>query len=935
MYTSGSTGRPKGVMNQHRCVVNRLVWGQRAWGLGRDEAILGHTPLTFDGSLRELFWPLTVGARVVLATRGDARDPGTLIATIRRDRVTTINLVPSMLQLLLEHPDAAACSTLRRVLCGGEVLAPTLLQRVREVWPEAAFHHMYGPTEAATAMTMLDCAPAGTRRVPIGRPTANVQVYLRDRIGRPVPVGVLGELFIGGAGVARGYLGRPGLTAERFVPDPFAATPGGRLYRTGDLARWLPNGVIEFHGRNDFQVKVRGFRIEPGEIEVVLRRHQEISTCVVVPHADASGDMRLAAYYVGSERASAPALRAHLAAHLPEYMVPAAYVRLDVMPLTPTGKIDRAALPLPDSTAYVARAYEEARDEIEAALAEIWSEVLALPRIGRWDHFFELGGHSLRAVQVMSRVRRVLAVDIALQEIFLHPVLMELAQRVRQATRVALPPIERAKPAERLGLSFAQQRLWFMEHAGEGGATFNICIPYRLRGGLDRLALEKALGGILRRHEALRTTFGDVDGVAVQMITPFDGFTLPIEDLSTSPETERLADVRRRTREERARRFDLTNGPLFRAWLLRLAPDDHVLLLAMHHMVSDGWSIGVLFRELSALYEAYRADREPALPALTVQYADYAAWQRAQMQGETLATQLGYWTAHLSGAPAMMPLPTDRPRPPQQSPLGAIERIELSAMMLERLQALGHASGGTLYMVLLAAFQVLLGRYTGTEDIVIGTPVAGRTRPEVEPLIGLFMNMLVLRTDLSGDPSFRELLGRVRVNTLAAYEHQDVPFERLVAALRPERAADHTPLFQVFFEVRTADGEAVSLPDLATERLGTVNDTYEVRSAPRSGRDARRGPRGRASLPHRAVRAGDDQADGRSSRTRADADHGRSRHQAVRGDAVERIGARAPDGSAPARCDRCHVAHAVLDAVGCGERALRSSPVRAAGGLDS
>ncbi|HWK89034.1 MAG TPA: condensation domain-containing protein, partial [Longimicrobium sp.] len=634
----------------------------------------------------------------------------------------------------------------------------------------------------------------------------------------PQPFGIPGELCLGGL-LARGYLGRPELTAERFVPDPFAAGPGARLYRTGDLARLRADGEIEYLGRTDFQVKVRGFRIELGEIEARLAEHAAVREVVVVARDGEVGDPRLVAYYTG-EAAGAAALRAHLAERLPEYMVPAAFVHMAVLPVNPNGKLDRKALPAPEP-APEEETYVAPRTPVEEVLAGIWAEVLGVERLGVHDEFFGLGGHSLLATRVVSWVREVFGVELPLRALFEGPTVAEMAGRVEEMRRAGLPvlppvvPVERTEPP----LSFAQERLWFLDRF-DGGTSWNLPFALRLRGALDVDALERSLGEIVRRHEALRTVFRERDGTPRQMTAPFGGFRLPVTDLAHLPGETREAEVQRElVAEGGSRPFDLSAGPLFRASLLRLGAEEHVLLLSQHHIVSDGWSMGVLYRELSALYEAYREGGESPLPELGVQYADYAVWQREQVEGQVLERQLSYWRERLAGAPELLELPTDRPRPPVRTYRGAKVPVELSLDLLERLQALGRSEGATLYMVLLAAYQVLLSKYSGSEDIVVGSPIAGRTRKEVEGLIGFFVNSMVLRTDLSGDPSFREVLRRAREVTLGAYEHQEVPFERLVAELHPERSLSHSPLFQVMLALQNAGGDGAALPGLSVSEV--------------------------------------------------------------------------------------------------------------------
>ncbi|HET7460299.1 MAG TPA: amino acid adenylation domain-containing protein, partial [Longimicrobium sp.] len=821
IYTSGSTGRPKGVMNVHRNVVNRVAGIQARWRLEAGESVLQNASLGFDVSAYEIFWPLMLGARVVMTRPDGHRDPAYLVETIQRHGVGTASVVPSMLRLLVETPGVERCTTLARVPCGGEALPATLVRRLHQRLPGATLFNRYGPSEAATAVTgPVRVTDESTAIVPIGRPMPNARVYLLDRAGEPVPVGVAGELCIGGAGVGRGYLGRPDLTAERFVADPFAGEAGARMYRTGDRARWLADGAIEFLGRTDFQLKVRGFRVEPGEVEARLKEHPAVREAVVVARDDALGGTRLVAYCVAGGAARAESLRAHLGRALPDYMVPAAFVLLDRLPLTPSGKLDRAALPAPPDEAYARRGYEAPADEAEQALAEIWAEVLGVERVGRWDHFFELGGHSLLAVQVISRVRQVLEVEAALGDLFTRPVLADFARGLETAARSALPPIEPAPRGGRLPLSFAQQRLWFLEQLGGLGGTYHIRTRRRLRGELDRAALARALDGIVARHEALRTVFTQVDGVPEQRIAPADaGFHLVEHDLAGHADA--AAELARLTAHEARTPFDLERGPLIRGRLFRLAADDHVLLLTMHHIVSDGWSSGVLIRELSALYAAHHEGREAHLPPLPVQYADYAVWQRRWVEGEVLREQAEYWARTLAGAPELLELPTDRPRPAKQDHAGARFDVVLGEELTAGLKALSRRQGTTLFMTLLAGWAAVLGRLAGQDDVVIGTPTANRGRGEIEGLIGFFVNTLALRVELSGAPTVAELLGRVKERALRAQQHPDIPFEQVVERLDPARTLAHHPLFQVMFAWQnTPQGAGLSLPGLELEGGG-------------------------------------------------------------------------------------------------------------------
>jgi amino acid adenylation domain-containing protein len=745
---------------------------------------------------------------------------------LRDERITTLYQTTALLnQLSRELPDVFA--PLREVLFGGQAVDADSVRRLLKAGGPERLLHMYGPTETTAWCSWEQVAHVAedALTVSVGRPTGNQRIYLLDAALNPVPVGVPGEAYVGGDGVVRGYLDRPGLTAERFVPDPFAGEPGTRMYRTGDRLRWKADGRLEFIGRVDEQVKVRGFRIEPGEIEAVLSAHAEVREARVIVSDDASGEKQLVAYVVGN--VDAEGLRAHLRESLPEYMVPAAFVGLEQLPLTPNGKLDVKALPAPELGS-AEDEYVAPGTPVEEVLAGIWAEVLRLERVGVHDNFFEVGGHSLLATRVVSRIREVFGVEVPLRALFEGPTVAELAGRVEEMRRAELPVLPPVVPVERTGalpLSFAQERLWFTDQLEPGSAVYNIPVVRWLGGALDEAALERSLGEIVRRHEALRTVFREVDGSPVQVIAPFGGFSLPVEDLSGLGEADLEAAVRLRIGEDARQAFDLSAGPLFRAALLRLAAEDHVLLVSMHHIVSDGWSMGVFFREFSSLYEAYREGRESPLPELPVQYADYAVWQRTQLDGEGLNRQLAYWKERLTGAPGLLELPTDHPRPAVQTFRGASVPVDLSLELLERLQALGRSEGATLYMTLLSAFQVLLSKYAGSEDVVVGSPIAGRTRGEVEELIGFFVNTLVLRTDLSGEPSFREVLRRVRDLTLGAYAHQEVPFEKLVAELQPERSLSNSPIFQVMFALQNAESQGAALQGLKMGAGGAAMET--------------------------------------------------------------------------------------------------------------
>ncbi|MDH3600117.1 MAG: amino acid adenylation domain-containing protein [Candidatus Tectomicrobia bacterium] len=670
------------------------------------------------------------------------------------------------------------------------------------------------------ASTCVEVSPEQVGSPPIGRPIANVAVYVLDGYGEPVPVGVAGELCLGGASVARGYHQRPGLSAERFRPNPFGV---GRLYHTGDLGRYLPDGALEFLGRMDSQVQLRGFRIELGEIEVVLGQHPDVEEVAVVLRDESSGPPHLVAYVVCRDERDLEVAqwRRFLRDQLPEYMVPAVFVSLDALPLTPNGKVDRRPLPAPDASSLsAATAYAAPRTVTEATLATIWAEVLGREQVGIHDDFFALGGHSLMATQVVSRIQDALGVRLPIRALFEQATISGLAERVEtfsppNAMPEAIQPVSRSGP---LPLSFGQQRLWFLDQLGSG-AAYHIPLTLRLQGSLDVAALHRTLTEIVRRHESLRTTFRTESGTPHQVIQPPAPVPMPVVDLSPLPDEAQAAEIQRRAQEESLRPFDLAADRMLRATLLRQSPQTHVLLLTLHHIASDGWSMGVLVREVSRLYEAFTQGLPSPLPELPIQYADFAHWQRQWLQGAVLEQQLAYWREQLTGAPPLLALPTDRPRPGVQTHNGAGEGWALGIDLTRQVHALSQATGTTVFMTLLAAFTVLLARHSGQEDLVVGAPIANRTRVETEGLIGCFLNTLALRVNVSGNPTFRELLAQVQQMTQEAYEHQDVPFEQVIDELQPERNPSHNPIVQVAFALQNAPMDEFALPSLRVHAL--------------------------------------------------------------------------------------------------------------------
>lgn len=816
MYTSGSTGVPKGVSVTHRNVV-RLVKETNYFAFDSSQVFLQNAPLSFDASTFEIWGSLLNGARLVLMPP-DTPSLEMLGEVFGQYNITTVWLTAGLFHMMVdERPQDLA--TLRHLLAGGDVLSASHVRRALDAMDEGQLINGYGPTENTTftcCCPISSLSPDATS-VPIGPPISNTQVYLLDRALRLVPAGVAGELYIGGDGLARGYNNRPDLTAKHFVPDPFSAIPGARLYRTGDLARHLPDGQIDFLGRRDFQVKVRGFRIELEEVEAVLSCHPFIRQCVVTVHNNGT-DKQLVAYAVldGARTLTAADLRSFLREKLPEYMVPTQFITLDAFPLTPNGKIDRRALPEFDvKTPEMYEDYAAPRTPIEELLVGIWSEVLDVSLVGIRDNFFDLGGHSLRATQIASRVSDAFQIALPIRVLFESPTIESMAafiesQRHSSGHKVPPPlkPIDRNQP---LPLSFAQQRLWFLNQLEPDSTAYNIPIALRITGDLDVRALEHAFGDLIKRHETLRTTFVTNNGLPEQLISPPGKFVLPVADLYDTAASEREKEAQLLITEETQLPFDLSTGPLLRTLLVKLSDRDHVILLTMHHIVSDAWSMGLLVRELTTLYEAHATGRPWRLPELSIQYVDFAHWQRQWLTGEVLAEQLAYWRKQLGGELPTLRLPAGVAGGLAR---GASHSFVFSREQAEAIKSLSRSEGTTLFMTLLAAFDVVLSCYTGETDVVIGASVAARTNSEVEPLIGFFVNPLVLRVDLSDDPGFSEVLRRVREVTLDAYTHQDVPFDKLVEELRPDRAAVDNPLFQVNFSLDNTRHETIELPGL-------------------------------------------------------------------------------------------------------------------------
>ncbi|WP_158103132.1 non-ribosomal peptide synthetase, partial [Streptomyces tricolor] len=815
IYTSGSTGRPKGVRVEHRALVHHLAWMTDAFPLGPEDTVLARTSLAFDASVWETWLPLLTGATVCVAPDHAVRDPRRLLAYVKEHGVTVAQFVPSLLTAVADATDEGERLPLRRVFAGGEPLPPALARRVAETWG-VDVHNLYGPTECTVQATHHRFDPArDTASVPVGRPVWNTRALILDAALRPVPDGVPGELYLAGAQLARGYAGRPGLTAERFVACPSGA-PGERMYRTGDLVRRTADGRLEFVGRTDDQVKIRGFRIEPGEIEAVLAADPAVRAAAVVVREDRPGDRRLVAYVVGATAAAIDpgALLARAATALPDHMLPSAVVPLDELPLSPNGKLDRRALPAPAAAPTAApRPGRGPRGPREDILRGLFAEVLGVERVSADDDFFALGGHSLLAMRLISRVRTVLGVEPAVRDLFEAPTAARLAERLDGAAgaRAALTPVPRPG---RIPLSAAQRRLWFLHQLEGPSATYNVPMPLRLSGELDVPALRAAIEDLVARHESLRTVFPEADGTPYQRILDGEAARPVVDAVAVAP-----ADLDAAVAGAVGHTFDLTRDLPLRAWVFTTAPDDHLVLLLAHHIVSDGASLGPLVGDLSAAYTARRAGGAPEWEPLPVQYADYTLWQREVLGEESdpesvISRQIDHWRTALAGLPEQLELPTDRPRPAEASHRGETVPLSLDAETHRNLTRLARDHQSSVFMVVQAGIAALLTRLGAGTDIPIGTPVAGRTDSALDDLVGFFVNTLVLRTDTSGDPSFTELLGRVRESNLGAYAHQELPFERLVEIVAPARSLSHHPLFQVILTFQNSSDIDVDLPGL-------------------------------------------------------------------------------------------------------------------------
>ncbi len=815
IYTSGSTGRPKGTLIGHRSLSNLLAYSADVFGLREGLRVLQFASMSFDASVWEIFPTLGAGATVVLSDAETLSDPHTLTALLRDESIGMATLPPVMIRQL----DPSSLPGLGVLISAGESCPPEFTR----TWTQGRrFFNGYGPTEITVCATLFECATEFRDTVPIGYPVPGAEVYVLDANRQPVPIGVPGELYIGGPVLAHGYLNRPDLTVTRFLSIALNGETR-RLYKTGDLVRFCPDGALDFLGRADDQIKLRGFRIELGEIESALRELPGIADAVVAVKSDATGDPQLVAYTVPSANGAANGcLREALAAVLPSYMVPATFMELESIPLSPTGKVDRAALPVPAETRDPEN-LEAPVGEVETRIASIFCEVLGLESVGRHQRFFDLGGHSLKATQAVARIRAAFQVELPLRAIFEAPTVSGLATYLSEgqaehafAKEGTIVPA----PTDSAPLSFAQQRLWFLDKLGGRDGVYTISTALRLRGDLNVEALQNAFLDVIHRHSVMRTHFEGDDSHPRQIVDDAASIRIERIDLAPSAPDEREGEAASLIRAFAVQPFDLERGPLVRAVLIQLDPTEHVFYVAMHHAVSDGWSMGLFAREFAASYNAHVRGVPADLPQLPIQYSDFAAWQRDWLQGENLQRQLDYWTDHLRDAPPVLELPTDRPRPAIQTFNGGKETLHLDSACGEALEALSRREDVTLFMTLFAGFNALLNRYTSQDDIVIGTPIANRNRPEIENLIGYFANTLALRSRIEPGAPFRKLLHQVRDTALGAYAHQDLPFEKLVEEIAPQRSLSHSPLFQVMFALQNFDASLPALDGVEVARFG-------------------------------------------------------------------------------------------------------------------
>ncbi|WP_372371491.1 amino acid adenylation domain-containing protein [Candidatus Uabimicrobium sp. HlEnr_7] len=831
IYTSGSTGKPKGVMSLSQGIINRIEWMQRVYPFKKEEIACQKTVLSFVDHVAEIFLPLLNGVPLVIISTEQAKDVDLLIKCLVQYHITRIVLVPSLLRVLLQNKQIEKLNKLTFVYCSGEILTLSLAQLFHKKLPNARLLNIYGSTEVHADATYYEVNQNLTtigydnrdqkfmrkQTVPIGKPIDNTQIYILNDNLEPLPIGISGELYIGGVGVAKGYLNQQQLTKTKFIANPYKS--GKRVYKTGDLARWLPDGNIEFMGRSDDQVKIRGFRIEIGEIETALLEHNAISNVVVVVRENIPQNKQLVAYivYQENQKMSLSKLRLSLKEKLPEYMIPSYFIKLDKLPLTINGKVDRKALPIPDSSRISEQKYIPPRNEVEIKLVSMWQEVLRVKKIGIMDNFFELGGHSLLATQLISRVKETFTIEMSLRSLFAAPRISELAILIKDSKKKCADAISVVNRNDSLYLSSAQKRMWFFNQLTPNSPVYNLPQSFLLRGRLRLEILQKSFNEIIRRHESLRTTFHKIEGRPTQVITAGQPIVINIEDFCQLSQQEKWEKAKISIEQHVLCPFDLSQGPLIRINLFKLGEEEHILLINMHHIVSDGWSLGIFMDEFKIFYEAFSKGENFPLADLQIQYTDFAYWQQNKLQGEIADKQIEYWKHNLANAPPLLNLPTDYPRPKIQKYQGIHENFIIDKELTDSLRNLSKNCSTTIFMTLLAGFKVLLYRYTNEKNICVGSPIANRNHLEIENLIGFFVNTLVLRTQIEQEMTFRQLLLQIKETCLAAYDNQDVPFEKLVNAIQPQRDMSYNPLFQVMFAMENITQQTLQIEGLIVE----------------------------------------------------------------------------------------------------------------------
>ncbi|QUI24145.1 non-ribosomal peptide synthase/polyketide synthase [Vallitalea pronyensis] len=815
IYTSGSTGKPKGVMIEHYSMVNRLQWMQKQYPIGEDDVILQKTPYTFDVSVWELFWWAMTGASVCFLEPQGEKDPKVIERAIVKNKVTTLHFVPSMFNIFLTYMASRGnldnLSSLNQVFTSGEALLAQHVEKFNNILPKEnkiSLTNLYGPTEATVDVTYFDCINEELKNIPIGKPIDNTKIYMVDRFNNLQAIGVPGELCIAGEGLARGYLHRPELTKEKFVDNPF--TPGERMYKTGDLARWLPDGNIEFLGRIDHQIKIRGYRIELGEIEAQLLKHEEIKEAVVVTKEDERNHKYLCGYLVVQNELKVQALRKHLTKELPDYMIPTSYVKLDKMPLTASGKIDRKALPEPDGDMNTGVAYVAPRNKTEERLVEIWQDVLGVGKVGIKDNFFERGGHSLKATSLVTKLHKAFNVEVPLREVFKKPTIKELAIFINSREESMYASIEPVEEKTYYELSSAQRRLYVLNQLEGAQRSYNMPGVMEIEGSLDRDKLEEAFKEIIRRHESLRTSFEIVDGEPVQMVHKEVEFKIDYEEVNETEIDKRIKHF--------VREFDLSKAPLLRMGLLKVQKNKYIMLFDMHHIISDGVSMNVLIREFTQIYKGKK------LPELKVHYKDYSAWQNEFLKSVGMKRQEAHWINRFRGEVPVLSMPTDYQRPSILSFEGDRVAFEIGEELKGKLEKIAKETETTMYMVLLAAYNTLLFKYTGQEDMVVGSPIAGRPHEDMQEIIGMFVNTLAMRNEPRGDKSFKAFLSEVKENALGAYENQDYPFEELVERLDVKRDMSRNPLFDTMFVLQNTGNMDIEIRDLSFKSCPIENN---------------------------------------------------------------------------------------------------------------